>query len=116
MVERPTYHVYIVTGLSLSRVLYIGVTSDLPGRMDAHRRRKANGFTARYYLWRLVCVEAFTYVRDAIAREKQLKGWRRDRKVALIESLNPGWTELRLDTGCHGGHGVLRSAQDDSKP
>ena len=96
MVERPTYHVYIVTGLSLSRVLYVGVTSDLAARIDAHRRKKADGFTARYHLWRLVYAEAFTYVRDAIAREKQLKGWRRDRKVALIETHNPDWNELTL--------------------
>ncbi len=116
MVERSTYHVYIVTGLSLSRVLYVGVTSDLPARIEAHRRKKADGFTARYQLWRLVYAEAFTYVRDAIAREKQLKGWRRDRKVALIETVNPGWNELRLDVGYQGGHGVLRFAQDDSKP
>ncbi|MGO9835218.1 MAG: GIY-YIG nuclease family protein [Polyangiaceae bacterium] len=94
MVERSTYHVYIVTGLSLSRVLYVGVTSNLPARIDAHRRKRADGFTARYCLWRLVYAEPFTYVRDAIEREKQLKGWRRDRKVALIESLNPGWNEL----------------------
>ena len=96
MVERRRYHVYIVTGLSLSRVLYVGVTSDLAARIDAHRRKKADGFTARYPLWRLVYAEAFTYVRDAIAREKQLKGWRRDRKVALIETHNPDWNELTL--------------------
>jgi hypothetical protein len=46
MVERPTYHVYVVTGLSLNRVLYVGVTSQLAARIDAHRRRKADGFTA----------------------------------------------------------------------
>src|SRR5580700_7215203 len=113
MVERPTYHVYIVTGLSPSRVLYVGVTSDLPARIDAHRRKSADGFTARYHLWRLVYAEAFTYVRDAIAREKQLKGWRRDRKIALIESVNPAWNELHLDCSCQGHHGLLRFAQDD---
>jgi putative endonuclease len=115
MVERPTYHVYVVTGLSLNRVLYVGVTSQLAARIDAHRHRKADGFTARYRLWRLVYAEAFTYVRDAIAREKQLKGWRRDRKIALIESVNPSWDELRFDSDLPGGHGVLRFAQDDSK-
>src|SRR4030088_958938 len=102
MVERPTYHVYIVTGLSLNRVIYVGVTSQLAARIDAHRRRKADGFTARDRLWRLVYAEAFTYVRDAIARDKQLKGWRRDRKIALIESVNPAWDELRLDSGLPG--------------
>ena len=97
MLERPTYHVYIVTGLSLSRVLYVGVTSDLRARIDAHRREKADGFTARYHLWRLVYAEAFTYVRDAIAREKQLKGWRRSKKIALIEAQNPTWADLAAE-------------------
>jgi len=82
--------VYIVTGLSLRRVLYIGVTSNLAARIDAHRRRSNDGFTARYGLFKLVYAEAFTYVRDAIAREKQIKGWLRARKVALIERVNPG--------------------------
>ena len=108
MGERKTYHVYILTGLSLSRVLYVGVTSNLPARIDAHRRRKADGFTARYRLWRLVYAEAFAYVRDAIAREKQLKGWRRDRKIALVESVNPTWTELQVQMGS------FAVAQDDS--
>ena len=94
MFERPTYHVYIVTGVSLSRVLYIGVTSDLQARMDAHRRKKADGFTARYRLWRLVYAEAFAYVRDAIAREKQLKKWERRWKLELIEAFNPEWRDL----------------------
>src|ERR1700687_3213144 len=60
MVERPTYHVCMVTGLSLNGVLYVGVTSQLAARIDAHRRTKADGFTARYRLWRLVYAEAFT--------------------------------------------------------
>ncbi len=95
MFERPIYHVYIVTGWSLTRVLYGGVTSNLAARIDAHRRRSVDGFTARYRLWKLVYAEAFVHVRDAIAREKQIKGWRRERKLALIESVNPEWSELR---------------------
>jgi putative endonuclease len=89
-----TFHVYIVTGLSLSRVLYIGVTSNLAARIDAHKRRAADGFTARYRLFKLVYAEAFAYARDAIAREKQIKGWRRARKLALVEQTNPDWVEL----------------------
>ena len=96
MFERRTYHVYIVTGRSLSRVLYIGVTSHLAARIDAHRRTAVDGFTARYRLSKLVYAEAFVYVRDAIAREKQLKGWRRERKLALIDATNPHWAELRI--------------------
>ena len=72
----------------------MGVTSNLPARIDAHRRRAVDGFTARYRLFKLVYAENFTYVRDAIAREKQIKGWRRDRKIALIERVNPDWAEL----------------------
>jgi putative endonuclease len=88
------FYVYIVTGLSLRRVLYIGITSNLSKRIEDHRRGRFGGFTARYRLWKLVHAEPFVYVRDAIAREKQLKGWKRDRKIALIESNNPGWSEL----------------------
>ena len=94
MPSRRTFHVYIVTGLSLTQVLYVGVTSNLARRIDAHRRGVPDGFTARYGLFKLVYAEAFTYVRDAIAREKQIKGWRRARKIALIERVNPEWVEL----------------------
>src|ERR1700733_14634601 len=87
-------YVYILTGHSHSRVLYIGVTSDLPARIAAHQSGAFGGFTAKYKLWKLVYAEEFAYVRDAIAREKQLKGWRRDRKIELIESVNPEWREL----------------------
>ena len=93
-IVRPTYYVYFVTGASLGRILYIGVTSNLVTRIEAHRCGSADGFTARYRLWKLVHVEAFTYVRDAISREKQLKVWKRERKIALIDSVNPDWVEL----------------------
>jgi len=89
-----TFHVYIVTGLSLRRVLYVGVTSNLAARIAAHRSGSGAGFTARYHLSKLVYAEAFTHARDAIAREKQIKGWRRAHKIALIEGINPDWTEL----------------------
>lgn len=88
-----TFHVYLVTGLSLNRILYVGVT-DLAARIHAHRTRAADGFTARYNLSKLVYAEAFTHAHTAIAREKQLKGWRRERKIELIERFNPGWVEL----------------------
>ena len=94
MREPCTYHVYIVTGRSHTKVLYIGVTSNLAARVEAHRSGRVDGFTARYRFCKLVYAEAFTYVHDAIAREKQLKGWRRERKLALIEAVNPNWLEL----------------------
>jgi putative endonuclease len=74
--------------------LYIGVTSDLPRRIFEHNEKLIPGFTARYNVTRLVYVEYFYDVRDAIAREKALKAWKRDWKIQLIESVNPNWDEM----------------------
>jgi len=91
-----TYWVYILANVRADLpVLYVGVTSDLPRRVAEHRERTA-GFTARYNVTTLVYVEVFRYVRDAIHREKQLKSWRRDKKVALIERRNPAWRDISL--------------------
>ena len=77
-----TYHVYIMA--SASRVLYIGVTGDLLRRVREHKEMRVPGFTARYRVTELVYFEAFGDIRIAIAREKQIKGWLRVRKIALI--------------------------------
>ncbi|HXC33488.1 MAG TPA: GIY-YIG nuclease family protein [Verrucomicrobiae bacterium] len=90
-----TYHVYIMA--SASRVLYIGVTGDLLRRVREHKDRKVPGFTARYNVTELVYFEAFGDVRLAITREKQLKGWLRSKKIALIESFNPHWKDLTAE-------------------
>ena len=82
-----TYHVYNMA--SASRVLYVGVTSDLTHRGLEHKQRRAPGFTARYHTTELVDFEAFGDIRAAIAREKQIKGWLRVRKIALLEAFNP---------------------------
>jgi putative endonuclease len=74
--------------------IYIGVTNSLARRVPEHKERKGKGFTARYGAIRLVWYEEFFDIRDAIAREKELKKWRRSWKVALIEANNPGWNEL----------------------
>ena len=87
-----TYYVYIVA--NLRRTIYIGVTSNLEARVEQHKRGMPPGFTSRYGLDRLVYAEEYPHVHDAIAREKQLKGWLRARKVALIDSLNPDWSDL----------------------
>jgi putative endonuclease len=87
-----TYCVYIMA--SKSRTLYTGVTSDLERRVLEHRRKLVPGFTARYNIDRLVYYEVCGDPRAAISREKQLKGWTRLRKVALIESLNRDWKDL----------------------
>ena len=86
------YYVYILA--SQSRVLYIGVTNDLERRLLEHRQKLIPGFTRKYTVTRLVYFEVSGDIRDAITREKQLKGWRREKKIALIESLNPKWDEL----------------------
>ena len=87
-----TYYVYIMA--SRSRVLYTGVTNDLARRVNEHKRSHTPGFTSRYRITRLVYFEEFGDVRDAIAREKQLKGWVRARKVRLIEQKNPTWKDV----------------------
>ena len=78
-------------------MLYIGVTSNLVRRIYEHKNKLIPGFSQRYNLHRLVYLEAFSDVRDAIVREKQLKGWLRARKIALINSANPKWSDLAAD-------------------
>jgi putative endonuclease len=90
--RRRAYTVYILA--SLNRRLYIGVTNDLERRILQHREGRADAFTTRYRITRLVYFEQTSDVSAAIAREKQLKSWRRDRKIALIESVNAGWHDL----------------------
>jgi putative endonuclease len=82
---------------NLRRTIYTGMTSNLEVRVDQHKRRTLPGFTSRYGLDRLVYYEEYPYVHDAIAREKQLKGWLRAKKVALIDSLNPEWNDLSAE-------------------
>jgi len=79
---------------SASGVLYIGVTNDLQRRIFEHQKKLVPGFSARYNARKLVYFELFGDVRAAIAREKELKGWLRKKKVALIESVNPHWNDL----------------------
>jgi putative endonuclease len=89
------YFVYILS--NVSRTLYIGVTSNLETRIDAHKRKKNAGFTRDFNVTMLVYVESFANPADAIAREKQLKNWNRMKKIALIERANPEWKDLAGD-------------------
>ncbi len=89
------YHVYVMA--SASGVLYTGVTNHLERRVTEHQRKLVPGFTRRYNTMRLVWFEPFGDVCAAIAREKQLKRWRRQKKVALIEKQNPQWRDLSED-------------------
>ena len=84
-------HVYIMA--RASKTLYVGVTSDLQERVAQHRQ-KATGFTSKYNITRLVYYEATSDVGAAITREKQIKGWLRAKKIALVESMNPEWDDL----------------------
>ena len=86
------YYVYILA--SDSRVLYTGVTNDLQRRVYRHKTGMLPGFTKRYSVTRLVYFEMTTDVRSALEREKQLKAWRRSKKVELIEAENPLWSDL----------------------
>ena len=85
------FHVYILA--NRSRGLYVGVTNDMVRRLEEHRSA-TGGFSARYRCVRLVFVETAPDARTAIAREKQLKNWRREKKIALIEAMNPAWDDL----------------------
>lgn len=84
--------VYIMA--SHTKTLYVGVTSDLRKRYYQHHHEITEGFTARYQVKKLVYYEVALSPQGAITREKQLKGWRRARKVALVESVNPEWRDL----------------------
>jgi putative endonuclease len=89
--------VYIMS--SHSRCLYVGVTSDLHGRVWEHKSGVYEGFSKKYKTHALVYQEFFHEIESAIAREKQLKGWSRARKIALIEKINPGWEDLTPSFG-----------------
>lgn len=89
------YYVYILTNKSHS-VLYIGVTNNLERRLFEPKNHLISGFTDRYNVERLVYFEYTKDVRTAIEREKELKGWTRKRKEALIDSVNPQWKDLSL--------------------
>src|SRR5215469_217132 len=91
------YSVYILA--SRSRTLYTGVTNDLQRRMIEHGQRLVPGFTSRYRIFRLVHFEQFADIRCAIAREKEIKGWRREKKVSLVERQNATWQDLAKHLG-----------------
>ncbi|OZC01559.1 GIY-YIG nuclease family protein [Rubricoccus marinus] len=92
MPSRRSVWVYILA--SRTRVLYTGVTNNIERRLNEHREGAPGSFTARYRARRLVHLEEYPNARDAIAREKQIKAWRREKKRALIEAENPEWRDL----------------------
>ena len=92
---RKTYYVYLPA--SRTYTLHTGITGNLEGRLRQHKEKEVRGFTSRYDVTRLVHYEEYQYVWDAITRERQIKDWRRSKKIALIESLNPEWKDLPAD-------------------
>ncbi len=89
------YYVYIMT--NRSKTLYTGITGKLHVRVVQHKIGVFKGFTSKYKLDRLVYWERYTSVHRAIAREKQIKGWRRIKKIQLIVSMNPTWADLAAE-------------------
>ena len=89
------YYIYIMT--SMSGTLYTGITSDLEKRVYQHKHKLVDGFTKRYNIDRLAYYEETTDIDVAIEREKEIKGWRRSKKISLIESHNPTWKDLAED-------------------
>lgn len=89
------YYVYIMT--NRSRTFYTGVTNNLERRVYEHKHKLVKGFTRQYNITMLVYYEMFGDIRDAIEREKQVKDWRREKKIALIESMNPEWRDLSAE-------------------
>jgi len=92
MVSQYQYFVYIMT--NRSGTLYTGVTNNLERRIYEHKHHLVNGFTKKYKIEKLVYYEETNDINAAISREKQIKGWLRKKKIALIESINPGWKDL----------------------
>lgn len=91
------YFVYMMA--SKGRVLYVGVTGFLMSRVLQHKAEETDSFTSRYHVNRLVYYEVFRYANNAIARETEIKNWRRAKKVALIEASNPTWEDLAPEWG-----------------
>ena len=87
------YYVYILT-TAQNKVLYIGITNDMPRRLCEHQAETADSFTRRYHIHKLVYFEEYADPQAAICREKQLKKWTRQKKNALITQKNPNWNDL----------------------
>ena len=92
--RRRDHHYFVYMMASRTRVLYCGMTNSLDRRVEEHKTARTLGFTSDYRCERLVWFERYQYVRNAIAREKEIKNWTRAKKLALIEEQNPSWSDL----------------------
>ena len=100
MSQPRRYYVYMMQSSS-RRALYIGITGNLERRVWQHKRGEYDGFSADYNAHRLVYYECFSEVTSAIAREKQLKNWRRSKKEWLVNTMNPGWKDFSAEWFAH---------------
>jgi len=107
------YYVYIMT--NKSRTLYTGVTNNLVARVYQHKQKMVQGFTKKYNINKLVYYEATTSIESAIAREKQIKGWLRKKKIALIERENFEWNDLAGDWYDEKDYSLASLVQNDKK-
>ena len=89
------YYVYFLTN-KCNTALYIGITNDIKRRVREHKTEIIDGYTKRLHLYKLVYLEEFHHPQDAIAREKQLKRWKREKKNALVNAVNPHWQDWSL--------------------
>ena len=87
------YYVYILSNWN-NKVIYTGITSNIERRLYEHKNKLIEGFTEKYNVNKLVYIESCNDVKDAIAREKQIKGWKREKKNVLIESINKNWEDI----------------------
>ena len=87
------YYIYILTNWN-DKVMYIGVTNNLKRRVYEHKNEIIDGFTKKYHVHKLVYYETTTDVKAALEREKQLKGWKREKKDSLVTDMNPNWKDL----------------------
>jgi putative endonuclease len=99
MRQSKQFFVYIMTNAPKPAVMHTGVTGDLTRRAWQHKNKVIPGFTSRYNLTSLVYYECSFCPNAAIAREKEIKGWRRSKKIKLVESMNPRWEDLAKDWG-----------------
>ena len=90
------YYIYLLTNWN-NKVMYVGVTNDLARRVYEHKNKLVDGFTRKYNVHKLVYFEETTDVSAAIAREKQVKKWRREKKDVLVVTMNPEWKDLSLE-------------------
>ena len=90
-----TYYVYILTNWN-NKIMYVGITNNLQRRLYEHQHELVDGFTKKYHIHKLVYYDCCGEVTSAIAREKEIKGWTRARKNALVESKNPNWEEITI--------------------